>query len=76
MVLEDQGWFTVERCGCWRKSEVIMFCACDIREKGRMVGSSWTDKMNAETNPAVDTGGLSVSDDRDSGPVGATNEPA
>ncbi|KRZ65874.1 hypothetical protein T10_7355, partial [Trichinella papuae] len=73
-VLENHGGITVERLwvvGCKGSDRVG---SCDIW--GSRAGSSRTDKMNAKMNLPVDTGASSLSDDRDSSPVGAMNEPA
>ncbi|KRZ70685.1 hypothetical protein T10_11394 [Trichinella papuae] len=48
----------------------------ELGKRGGRAGSSRTDNMDAETNPQVDTGASSLSDDGGSSPVEATNEPA
>ncbi|KRZ71038.1 hypothetical protein T10_8624 [Trichinella papuae] len=48
----------------------------ELGKWGGRGGSSRTDNTAAETNPQVDTGASSLSDDRGSSPVEATNEPA
>ncbi|KRZ08536.1 hypothetical protein T11_13679 [Trichinella zimbabwensis] len=46
----------------------------ELGKWGGRGGSSRTDNTDAETNPQVDTGASSLSDDRGSSPVDATNE--
>ncbi|KRZ08214.1 hypothetical protein T11_13673 [Trichinella zimbabwensis] len=49
---------------------------CELGKRGSRAGSSRTDTMNVKMNLPVDTGASSLSDDRDSSPVGEMNEPA
>ncbi|KRZ05153.1 hypothetical protein T11_13695 [Trichinella zimbabwensis] len=48
----------------------------ELGKRSGRAGSSRTDNVDAETNPQVDTGASSLSDDRGNSPVEAANEPA
>ncbi|KRZ01939.1 hypothetical protein T11_17373, partial [Trichinella zimbabwensis] len=47
----------------------------ELGKRSGRAGSSRTDNADAETDPQVDTGASSLSDDRGNSPVEATNEP-
>ncbi|KRZ09243.1 hypothetical protein T11_4328, partial [Trichinella zimbabwensis] len=73
------------RCCYLLINTVLLLCLLNTRmlptkrelgKRGGRAGSSRTDKTAAETHPQVDTGASSLSDDRGSSPVEATNEPA
>ncbi|KRZ05814.1 hypothetical protein T11_3517 [Trichinella zimbabwensis] len=48
----------------------------ELGKRGSRACSSRTDNTAAKTNPQVDISASSLSDNRDSSPVGAMNEPA